>query len=358
MRLRGIILHGGKGTRLRPLTHTGPKQLIPVANKPISQYALEDLKEAGVNEVAIVLGEITPEKVVKYYGDGERFGLKITYVRQGVPKGIAHAVGLSRDFVGDEPFIVYLGDNILRGGIRRFAEDFVDKGYDAMVLLCEVEKPQRFGVAEFDGDRLVRLVEKPKTPPSKYALVGIYFFGPRIFDAIEALKPSWRGELEITEAVQKLLDWGLNVGYRRTTGWWKDTGRPEDVLEANQFVLSEIQPFNKGSVEDDVSISGRVGIGRGTVILRGSTVRGPVVIGGNCQIGPNTYVGPYTSIGDNVIIRGGEIENTIVIGDTLIECNKRIRDSLIGRNSRIVSADKGVPRGYKLIIGESTFVSL
>lgn len=356
--MKGIILHGGRGTRLRPLTHTGPKQLIPIANKPISQYALEDLREVGVSDIAIILGDVGPNKVVDYYADGKDLGVNINYVRQGVPKGIAHAVGLCERFVGNDAFVVYLGDNILKGGISNFAEDFEKSNYDAMVLLSRVKNPQMFGVAKFDGEKLVKLIEKPKVPPSEYALVGIYFFSPKIFKMIRALKPSWRGELEITEAIQGMMDRGYNVGYRKVSGWWKDTGRPEDVLEANQLVLSELKSFNRGKVEKGVTVSGNVGIGEGTVIRKGCTVRGPVIIGKKCAIGPDTYIGPYTSIGDNVVIKGGEIENTIIVGDAVIECNKRIVDSLIGRNSRIVSADKTLPKGCRLIIGESTFVSI
>lgn len=332
--------------------------MIPVANKPISQYALEDLRDAGIRDIAVVLGHIAPNKVIEYYGDGSDFGVSITYIEQGTPMGIAHAVGLCEDFVGEEPFVVYLGDNILKGGIRHFADDFVRFGYDAMVLLCEVKNPRMFGVARFEDGKLVGLVEKPKVPPSNFALVGIYFLTHTVFEAIKTLKPSWRGELEITEAIQRLMDWGHNVGYSKVIGWWKDTGRPEDVLEANQLVLSELRLSVEGEVEDGVTVSGNVGIGKGTIVRRGCTIRGPVIIGKGCDIGPNTYIGPYTSIGDNVTMRGGEIENTIVVGDSVIECDRRIVDSLIGRNSRIISADKNVPRGYKLIIGESTLVSL
>jgi glucose-1-phosphate thymidylyltransferase len=356
--MKGIILHGGRGTRLRPLTNTGPKQLIPVANKPISQYALEDLIEAGVKDVAFVLGDIGPERVIQYYGNGSKFNVAVSYIHQDGPRGIAHAIGLCKGFVGDGPFVVYLGDNILKSGIRNFKEEFVKSKYDAMILLCEIENPQRFGVAKFEDGKLVGLVEKPEVPPSNYALVGVYFFRPPVFDAIEELKPSWRGELEITEAIQRLMDRGYKVGHRIVSGWWKDTGKPEDLLEANQLVLTDLEPFNRGTADEGVVITGRVGIDEGTTIRRGCTIRGPVIIGRNCDIGPNTYVGPYTSIGDNVIIRGGEVENTIIEGDTAIECGKRIVDSLIGRASKITSTDENLPKGYKLIIGEHTLVSI
>ena len=356
--MKGIILHGGRGTRLRPLTHTGPKQLIPVANKPISQYGLENLRDAGVKEIAIILGDVAPERVVECYGDGQRFDVKITYVKQGDPKGIAHAVQLCEDFVGNESFIVYLGDNILKGGIIGFANTFQGSEFDSMVLLCKVKDPQRFGVAGFNEGKLVRLVEKPKEPPSDYALVGIYFFKPVIFKAIRQLKLSWRGELEITEAIQTLMDWGLNVGYDFVSEWWKDTGRPEDILEANQFFLTDVEPSNLGTVEEGVTLDGKVSIDRGTIIRRGSTIRGPVIIGKNCEIGPEAYIGPYTSIGDGVVIRGGEVENSIIMNNSTIECRRRIVDSLIGGYSKINSSGKSLPTGCRLVIGENTLLSL
>jgi len=358
MLMKGVILHGGRGTRLRPLTHTGPKQLIPIANKPMSQYALEDMLEAGIKDIAIVLGDVAPEKVVEYYGDGANFGVKLKYIHQGEPKGIAHAVGLTRDFVGEEPFVVYLGDNLLKEGIVDLVEHFESSKPEGQIALCRVSNPSAFGVAEVRDGKIVRLVEKPKVPPSELALVGVYMFRRSIFDAIDGLKPSWRGEFEITEAIQRLIDRGLTVRSHLVSGWWKDTGRPEDILEANQLVLSDLNPFNKGRLEGDVTTTGRVAIEDGTVIKTKCTLRGPLIIGRNCQIGPETYVGPYTSIGDNVAIKGGEIENSIILSDTVIECGKRIVDSLIGKGSRIVSNEVNLPRGCKLIIGENTFVSL
>jgi len=237
--MRGILLHGGFGTRLRPLTHTGPKQLLCVAGKPVSQWCLEDLRDSGIRRIGVILGELSPERVVEYYGDGSWLGVEITYIYQGYPYGLAHAVYLTRDYVGDEPFVVYLGDNILLEGIRKFVKDFEESDADALILLTKVENPQRFGVAKFDEHgRLVGLVEKPRVPPSNLALVGIYMFRPpHIFKAIERLRPSWRGELEITDAIQKLIDWGLKVEYRVVTGWWKDTGTPKDILDANRLLL-------------------------------------------------------------------------------------------------------------------------
>jgi glucose-1-phosphate thymidylyltransferase len=356
--LKGVILHGGYGTRLRPLTQTGPKQLIPVANKPISQHVLEDLLEAGIKDIAFVLGDLYPEKVIEYYGDGSRFNVEFSYIRQGEPKGIAHAIGLCRDFVSKETFVVYLGDNLLKGGIREYVKDFENSNYDGMVLLCKVRNPEQFGVAEFDSNgNLVRLVEKPKKPPSNYALSGIYFFKPVIFDMIEGLKPSWRGELEITEAIQLLLDNGFNVGYRFVEGWWKDTGTTEDILESNRLILDEIEHNVKGVVEDGASIQGRVSIEEGTSIKRGAVIRGPAVIGKNTVIEGRVYIGPYTSVGNNVSIKRGEIENSIVMDNCHIDMEEKITDSLIGPSSTINMNQIG-PRGYRLIIGESSRISV
>ena len=352
--MKGVILHGGHGTRLRPLTHTGPKQLIPVANKPISQYVLEDLRDSGIKDIAIILGDIMPEKTKSHYGDGSKFNIKITYIYQEKPGGIAQAVGLTEDFVKDSPFVVYLGDNLLKGGTSKFVREFQQKNYDAMILLCEVETPQQFGVAEFDKKgSLIRLIEKPKKPPSNYALTGIYFFKPVIFKMIKQLKPSWRGELEITEAIQLLLDAGYRVGYRIVEGWWKDTGTVEDIIEANILILDELKPKIKGTVEDKASIQGRVSIGKNAHIKKGALIRGPALIGENTTIEEEVYIGPYTSIGNNVKIKRGEIENSIIMDNCTIEINTKIIDSIIGANSEIIANEKG-PKGHRLIVGENS----
>ncbi len=306
----------------------------------------------------IILGDVAPEKVVEYYGDGSKFGVKLRYIRQGEPRGIAQAVELAKDFVSDEPFVVYLGDNLLRDGIINLVEQFESYQPDGQILLCRVSNPSAFGVAEVRDGRAVRLIEKPKVPLSDFALVGVYMFRRSIFDAIEGLKPSWRGELEITDAIQRLIDRGLVVRSHVVSGWWKDTGKPEDILEANQLVLSDLSPFNKGKLEGDVVTTGRIAIEEGTVVKTRCTLRGPLIIGRNCQIGPETYIGPYTSIGDNVAIKGGEIENSIILGDTVIECGKRIVDSLVGKGSRVFSNEVNTPRGYKLIVGENTLLGL
>jgi len=357
--VKGVILHGGHGTRLRPLTHTGPKQLIPVANKPISQYVLDDLKDSGVTDIAIVLGGIYPEKVKEYYADGSKFGVKITYISQGEPRGIAQAVGLCEEYVGNNSFIVYLGDNLLKGGVQHLVKKFEASDQDAMVLLCRVKEPQRFGVAKFDENgKLLQLIEKPKEPPSNYALTGIYFFKPMVFDMIKQLKPSWRGELEITEAIQKLLENDYNVGYEIVQGWWKDTGTPEDILEANRLVLDELKPEIKGKVENDSSIQGRVTIGKNSVIKENALIRGPAIIGESTTVEANVYIGPYTSIGNNVTIKRGEIENSIIMDRCIIGINDRIIDSLIAPSSRIISKPDNTPTGRRFILGERTYIEL
>jgi glucose-1-phosphate thymidylyltransferase len=356
--MKGVILHGGAGTRLRPLTHTGPKQLIPIANKPMSLYALEALKDAGITDIAIILGSLAPEKVQEYYGDGTKFGVNITYIHQGEPKGIAHAVNLTQPYVSDEPFVVFLADNVLKGGIREMVEDFEGSRAAAEIALCHVSNPQSFGIADVKDGRIVRLIEKPKNPPSDLALVGIYLFRKEVFGAIRRLKPSWRNELEITDAIQTLLDDGLEVRHRLVKGWWKDTGRPEDILEANQLVLSELTPYNRGSLEKNVKTSGIVCVDEGTVVRAGTTLRGPLIIGKNCEIGPDAYVGPYTSVGDGTIVRGTELENSIIMSQCRIECKKRIVDSLIGSNAVITDSVNSLPRGSRFIIGENTFICL
>jgi glucose-1-phosphate thymidylyltransferase len=355
--MKGLILSGGHGTRLRPLTHTGPKQLIPIANKPVLFYAIEDLKEAGVTDIGLILGTNMPEKVKEAVGDGSKFGVDITYIMQGEPKGLAHAVAVAQDFVGEEPFIMYLGDNILKSGIKEFVEGFQDSEYQARILLQPVDNPRQFGVADLDdAGNVINLVEKPKVPKSDLALVGIYLFKSTIFKAIDEIEPSWRGELEITDAIQELLNTELKVDSHIVKGWWKDTGKPEDVLDANHLILDVLESENYGEVEDGAKISGRVSIGERTVIKANSVIRGPVIIGENCHI--DAYIGPYTAIGDNTKIIGGEIESSIVVGDAIIECNERIVDSLIGNHSNIVSKENSLPRGHRFIIGENSVVNL
>ena len=353
------MLHGGHGTRLRPLTHTGPKQLIPIANKPISQYVLESLRDAGCKEIAIILGDIFPEKVHEFYGDGARFGVRISYIPQGEPKGIAHAVGLAEGFVGDSPFVVQLGDDLLRDGVRGAAKEFLGKGYDSFVVLSSVKNPQRFGVAELNGKgELKRVVEKPKQPPSNLALTGAYFFTRPVFDAIRSLKPSARGELEITEAIQVLLDRGFKVGHEIVSGWWKDTGTPEDILEVNRLVLDELKPTMAGQIEEGVSVQGRVSLGEGAVVKAGAVMRGPSLIGPGSLIEGAVYVGPYTSLGENVRVVRGEVQNSIIMDNCIIDVDEVITDSIIGPHSFVSGSSDARPKGKRLIVGERSTLNL
>ncbi|MEM3526392.1 MAG: glucose-1-phosphate thymidylyltransferase, partial [Candidatus Jordarchaeaceae archaeon] len=299
--MKGLLLAGGYGTRLRPLTYTGNKHMLPVANKPIITYGLEHLINAGIRDIGIILGPIK-EGVRELIGDGSKFGIRVTYIEQNEPKGLAHAVKISRDFLGDEPFVMYLGDNLLKNGINPLLEDFKNTNPEAVIAVAKVKEPQRFGIVEMENGRIVRLVEKPKFPKSDLALVGVYLFRPSIFEAIEKIKPSWRNELEITDAIQELVNKNYDIHVHFVSGWWKDTGKPEDLLEANQLVLSDLKPENKGEIHSSVIIQGNVSIGAGTVIKEGCCLRGPVMIGERCKIGPNTYIGPYTSIGDDVTI--------------------------------------------------------
>jgi glucose-1-phosphate thymidylyltransferase len=300
-----------------------------------------------------------PEKVQALLGDGSELGVDITYIIQGEPKGIAHAVACAEDFLGEEPFCVYLGDNILTGGINYMKEYFENSDLEALVALCEVHNPQKFGIVELnEKGEIASIVEKPKEPKSNLAMIGIYFLRKSVFPIIAGLQPSWRNELEITEAID-----GIRTNYQRVEaikvkGWWKDTGKPEDILVANHLVLEEIEPSAEGCSEDDVIIRGRVRIGQDTVVKSGTVIRGPVIIGRQCVIGPDTYIGPYTSIGDKCTIIGGEIESSIVIENTHIECKQKIVDSLIGGGSRIISSNDRLPKGYRFVIGENCQVIL
>jgi len=357
---KGIILHGGKGTRLRPLTHTGPKQLIPIANKPVSQYVLEDLVSAGITDIAIVLGSINPERVTEHFGDGSRFQAKITYVYQGEPKGIAHAVGLCEQFARDSPFVVYLGDNMIKNGISRYVQDFVQGNYDAAFLLARVDDPRQYGVVVFGEDKnIIDVEEKPEKPKSNYVLTGVYFFSASIFDIIRMLRPSKRNELEITDAIKTLIkSGGYRIKYYYVDGWWDDTGSAEDILEANRYILdNDLKSEIKGVVEEGATIIGRIFTDENTIIKRGTVIRGPVHIGKSCEIGPNAYIGPYTAIGNRCIIRGASIEFSIILDNTRIECTTRIVDSLIGQDSEVLTREGSLPNGNRLIIGESSKVS-
>ncbi|HEX9612730.1 MAG TPA: glucose-1-phosphate thymidylyltransferase [Candidatus Bathyarchaeia archaeon] len=355
--VKGLLLAGGHGTRLRPLTYTGNKHMLPIANKPMLMYGFDQLRASGITEIGVVLGPLQ-EGIVEALGDGSKFGVKVTYIAQPEPKGIAHAVLISQKFLGDSPFIVHLGDNLLKDNIPELASEFLRSEADASVILTRVKDPDRFGVVLIERGRIVKLVEKPKQYISDLALAGVYFFRSTIFSAIEKLKPSWRNELEITDAIQALLDTGGKIRYHEVSGWWKDTGRPEDILEANRLVLKDLKSAIGGTIEAGVAVSGEVEVGQGTVVRRGATLRGPVVIGENSEVGNGASVGPNASLGSHVRVLGAKIENSIVLDGTLVDCKERIVDSIIGKDSKIISNQASLSGGRRFVVGESTFVSL
>jgi len=321
-------------------------------------YGLEHLINAGIREIGVILGPVK-EDVTGLLGDGSSLGVKITYIDQPDPKGLAHAIAISQDFLNDEPFTMYLGDNLLKQGAKPLIDLFEKNQDDCVVAVAKVKEPSRYGIAIFDEKGKIKcFMEKPKQPVSNLALIGVYVFNNRVFDAVKRIKPSWRGELEITDAIQVLLENGAKVEVQTVQGWWKDTGRPEDLLEANQLVLQELQPLNEGHMEDNASTTGAVRIGRDTVVHSRTEIRGPVAIGQRCEIGPNSYIGPHTSIGNDVVIRNSEVENSIVMDGAHIDCGKRIVDSLIGSKANIFGSEKNLPRGMKLILGDLTYVSV
>ncbi len=331
--------------------------MLPIANRPMLFYGLDDLKSAGIEEVGIILGPIR-EGVVEAVGDGSKFGLRVTYIDQMEPKGLADAVRVAKDFLNDENFIMYLGDNLLRGGACQVAAALEGADWDCVIGTAPVKEPQRYGIVVMRDGKIDRLVEKPQEPAGNMALVGVYGFTPAIFEAVEKIPPSRRGELEITDAIQWLLDRGKNIHVMPVEGWWKDTGRPEDLLEANQLVLADLDPISEGKIEENANVVGSVSTGSGTVIMTGSHIRGPCIIGTNSQVGPGAIVGPYTSVGNGVKIMRGEIENSIVMDGVEIDCEKRIVNSLIGRGTRIISNQTNLEHGLKFVVGESTFLEV
>src|SRR6476469_8224110 len=331
--MKGLILSGGKGTRLRPLTYTSAKQLVPVANKPVLFYGIEALADLGITEIGIVVGD-TQAEIRAAVGDGSRWGVRVTYIPQDAPRGLAHAVLISEPFIGTDSFVMYLGDNLLNKGIKTFVDEFVRDAPAAQILLTRVPDPQMFGVAELVDGRVVRLVEKPQVPKSDLALVGVYMFSPAVFDSVNRIRPSFRNELEITAAIQDLIDRGLEVRPHLVQGWWKDTGKLEDMLEANRLILDTIERRIDYKIDAESRIEGKVVIEAGAVIER-SVIRGPVVIGADARI-VHAYVGPFTSIGPKAEIRDTEIEHSIVLeGGAITDLNSRVEDSLLGKNVRI-----------------------
>jgi len=333
--MKGIILHGGHGTRLRPLTHTGPKQLLPIANKPMSQYCIESIKEAGITDIAIIIGGLGANKVRDYYGNGKNFGVNITYIEQDEPRGIAHAIRLCKEFVNNEKFLVFLGDNIIQKPFAYFVENFNKSDYDATVLLCEVDNPSRFGIADVENEKIVKITEKPKKPTSNLAVTGIYLLTPLIFEVIDDLKPSWRNELEITDALDNLLKQNDNIGYETITDYWKDTGTPEDILNANRQVLEHICDYNVRATWID-----------------------PSIIGKNCKIDESASIGPHVSIGDDTIISSNVvIENSIIMSGCKIDGGLNISDSIISANCYLHGNNKDKTKKI-FLLGEGTKITL
>jgi glucose-1-phosphate thymidylyltransferase len=354
--LKGLILSGGAGTRLRPITHTSAKQLVPVANKPVLFYGIEALVEAGVKEIGIIIAPETGDEIREAAGDGAAFGAEITYIVQDAPKGLAHAVLTAEEFIGGSPFVMYLGDNLLADGLKGLVATFRESGPDALILLTPVSDPSSYGVAELDGEQVVRLVEKPKDPPSNLALVGVYLFTPLIFEAARSLEPSWRGEYEITEAIQKLIEDGRRVQSEVVSGWWKDTGRLADMLEANRLVLEEIETRLEGEIDEGSRVEGRVVVEPGATVS-GSVIRGPAVIGAGARI-EGAYVGPYTSIGENVRICRSEIEHSIVLSGSVVQdLGTRMEASLLGREVKLTRSD-GMPKTLRMLVGDRSEIKI
>lgn len=354
--MKALILSGGTGSRLRPLTYTGAKQLIPVANKPILIYAIEAIKEAGIRDVGIIVNKETGSDIRSVIKDGSEWNLEITYIEQDSPRGLAHAVKISEPFIGEDSFLMYLGDNLVRDGVKEFVDRFHENKCNSLILLSRVPDPQRFGVAELDGERVVHLVEKPKLPKSDLALVGVYLFDSSIFKAVNEILPSWRDEYEITDAIQYLVDNNYQVDSYIINGWWKDTGKPEDVLEANRMMLEYVETNINGEIDEQSNISGRVQVGKGTQI-KNCIVRGPVIIEEGSKI-ENSYIGPFTSISRDVFINNSEIENSIILeGTYIVDISTRIDSSLIGKNVRLFRASER-PRALKFVLGDNSRVDV
>jgi len=355
--MKGLILSGGKGTRLYPLTYTRAKQLIPVANKPILFRVIEAIRDAGIEEIGIVIGDTGPE-IREAVGDGSQFGVRAVYLEQEAPLGLAHAVKIAQGFLGDDRFVMFLGDNVIQGGISPLIADFAHHPeWNSQIVLTAVERPEQYGVARLNGEgRIVELVEKPANPPSNLALVGIYMFDPHIFEATAQIRPSWRGELEITDAIQWLVEHGYVVYPHVHTGWWIDTGRPDDMLNANGLVLEELVPVIRGCVDPSSQVDGRVTVEAGAEII-GSVVRGPSIIGRNARI-VNSYVGPFSSIYHDVVIENSEIERSIVLEHSAIrDIPTRIQDSLIGRHAE-VTVNSLRPKALKMHLGDHSRLGL
>lgn len=353
--MKALIASGGRGTRLRPITHTQNKHLIPIANKPILYYSIEAAADAGIKEIGIIHNADSME-VPDYVGDGSKWGVKITYIPQEVPGGLAQVVMLAEKFIDGDKFIFYLGDNMVVGGIKRFIDEFERSKCNCFLTLSKVKDPERFGVPEINNGRIVSVEEKPKKPKSNYAVAGIYLYDQHIFEAVKALKPSPRGELEISDAHQYLIDKGFNVGYTEITGWWKDTGKPSDLLEANRLILDAITSRMDGTIDSSSDVAGRVIIEPGARIVN-SKVRGPAIIGRDCLI-EDSYLGPYSSVGDRTVVHNSEVEYSIVLRDCkIINVSLRLEGSILGNDVEIVEAT-GKPRVHRFMIGDQSRVEV
>lgn len=354
--MKGLILSGGKGTRLYPLTFTSAKQLIPVANKPVLFRVIESIRDAGITDIGIVVGD-TAEDIKAAVRNGSRWGVDITYIPQPAPLGLAHAVKISEDFLGDDRFVMFLGDNVIEGGISPLIRQFADSEWNSQIVLTEVTHPEQYGVAELDDEgRIVHLIEKPKEPPSNLALVGIYMFDAHVFEAVNAIRPSWRGELEITDAIQWLVSNDYRVYPYVHRGWWIDTGRPGDMLEANSLVLEELVPCIEGYIDRDSEVDSRVTIEKGAEVIN-SVIRGPAIIGENTRI-INSYVGPFTSINHDCVIQDSEIERSIVLEHSVVKnLPARVQDSLIGRNV-VLNRSPIRPKALKFTLGDHSQLGL
>lgn len=352
--MKALILSGGKGTRLRPITHTNAKQLIPIANKPILFYGIEAIRDAGIKDIGIIVGD-TKEEIKHAVGDGQKWNVNITYIEQDEPLGLAHAVKIARDFIREDNFVVYLGDNLIKDGIKQLVEKFQDNRPNAQILLARMSHPEQFGVAELDGDKIIRLQEKPRQPKSDLALAGVYMFDQSIFEAVDQIKPSFRNELEITDAIQYLIDNKKIVHPHIITGWWKDTGKLVDMLEANSLILDTLCFKNEGQIDALSKIEGKVVIESGALI-EDSVIRGPAIIGENARI-IKSYIGPYTSIYYGARIESSEIEHSIILENSLISDIKRIEDSLIGQNVEVTKSHSR-PQAYRIMVGDSSKIEV
>lgn len=348
--MKAIILCAGLGTRLRPLTYTTAKHLIPVGNKPVLSYGIESLVEVGVREIGIIVSKESRPIIAKAVEDGSRWGIRVTYVEQPEPRGLAHAAQCAEEFVAGDDFIMYLGDNLIPEGLGGVVERFRSRRANAVIMLKAVDDPSAFGIAVLDGDRIVRLVEKPKEPPSNLAIVGAYVFDATIFDSIRQIKPSWRNEYEITDAIQRSIERGLAVYPYVMQGWWKDTGKPEDILEANRAVLEGLRADVRGEVDGESTVEGPVAIGAGSRVVR-SVIRGPVAIGADTEIVDST-IGPYASIGDRNRITRCHVSNTVIMDDCVLrEVRPPIEGSLLGRKIEVTGQAEPSPV-VRLLLGD------